>query len=166
MLRSTFVETGLGGGSGELLSGPLPGDVWLFKQILGDFGHVSAVSAVSGKRCSGVSSTMAEIRLNRPLAGLRGGGPQAPIPWATTELGSGCYAAPVVASRGWELRVGQSADPTASAEEAVDRVLTSAFVEGIGVSLPLTNVVTLHYGEGLSPPVSEYIVIVSAAQAN
>ncbi|HKO47583.1 MAG TPA: hypothetical protein VJV79_07665 [Polyangiaceae bacterium] len=161
---------GVGVGSGELLSGPAPSDVWLFRQIMGDFGHLSAVSATTGQ-------TLLWLELNwdgtggnpfQPtLAGVRGGSPpQALVPWRTTEIGSGCYVAPAIARRDWDVRADQSADPTATPEQAANRVLTSAIFHRISQHLPLSNLVTVHYGMSAvtTPPVSEYIVLVNATK--
>jgi hypothetical protein len=165
----TFVSSGLSGGVGELLSGPAPSDVWLFKQIYGDFGHVSAVSAQSGQTLFWGELDWGGNPGQPTVAGLRRGYPEAPIPWATSEIGSGCFGVPDLARRrDWDLRVGQSPDPVDAPERLViagNRVLGSAFVKGIAQSLPLTSLVTLHYGEGtVAAAVSEYIVIVSAAR--
>jgi len=162
----TFVSTGLGGGSGELLSGPAPSDVWLFKQIYGDFGHASAVSARSGQTLFWGQLDYAGNPSQPTLAGLRVGSPHAPIPWAKSELGANCYQPPALAQRDWDLRVSPSAVLGMSEPDyASYRVMGSAFVKGLAAKLPLTSLVTLHYGETNMPaPVSEYIVIVSAAR--
>jgi len=166
----TFVSSGLSGGVGELLSGPAPSDVWLFKQIWGDFGHVSAVSAQSGQTLFWGELDYGGNPGQPTVAGLRRGYPEAPVPWATSEIGSGCYVVPELARRAWDLRVGQSPDPVDAPERLViagNRVLGSAFVKGMTQSLSLTSSVTLHYGEGTvaaAAAVSEYIVIVSAAR--
>jgi len=160
----TFPSTGLGGGSGDLLSGPAPSDVWLFQQIYGDFGHMSAVSAQSGQTLFWGQLDYGGNPFNVTLAGFRAGFPTGAVPWAKTELGSGCYSAPSIAPRSWDLREGGNIPP-ASELEAADRVMSSAFVKGLAVNLPLTSLVTIHYGEGSMPvPVSEYVVIVSAAR--
>ena len=164
----TFTPIGLGGGAGDLLSGPAPNDVWLFKQLSGDFGHVSAVSAASGQTLFWGELIYGGNPIAPTLAGLRSGVPTAPTPWAKTEIGSGCSPSPAIPRRSWELRSGQSAGATASEQQAADRALTSAFVQGMSVKLSLTSVVTLHYGEYPTPstPISEYIVIVSGARSN
>jgi len=155
-------------GTGDVLSGSAPSDVWLFHEIIGDFGHISAVSAANGATVFWGSLLWSAAPLTGPtLAGVRVGAPQAPTAWGTTEIGSGCHPSPAVARRDWEIRVGQNTDPTATPEQAAERVLGSALLHGVSANLPLTNAVTLHYGVSVSTthPISEYIVIVNAAKS-
>jgi len=149
-------------GLGELLSGPAPSDIWLFQQIYGDFGHVSAVSPTTGRTLFWTSLTWGGA--NRTVAGDRTGPAEAPAAWSTSAIGAGCYVSPTITRRDWDVRVNPSADPIATPELAAARVLTSALVHQVSLRIPLTHVVTIHHGLSANPtaPVSEYVVIVNA----
>lgn len=154
-------------GPGDLLSGPVPSDLWLFHEIIGDFGHVTAVSAVNGKTVFWGGLFWSGNPLGPgTLAGSRVGAPEAPSNWELSEVGSGCYPSPVLTRRDWDVRTEPNSDPTATPQQAAERVLSSALIRGISTTLPLINATTIHYGESAAStlPVSEYIVIVNAAQ--
>jgi hypothetical protein len=164
------LQTGLIIDSGELLSGPAPNDIWLFRQIIGDAGHVSAVSAASGQTLFWAEFFLFDDGSEPTLAGTRIGTPLTPPGWATTEIGRGCSPAPPpLAGWGRDLRVDPRVEPAIAPEEqALEVVLTSALVAGVAAKMPLTSTVSVHYGVSAIadvPPLSEYIVIVNAAQA-
>jgi len=155
-------------GAGDLLSGPSPNDVWLFKQLFGDFGHVSAVSPKTGRTLFWAQLGWSGDPFHPTLAGSRTGAAQAPVAWSTSEIGTSCYVSPAltdprITQRDWDVRADATSGPVAPPEVVAAHVLTSAAVHRISLRLPLINVVTIHYGVSavVTAPVSEYVVIVN-----